>query len=246
MILTCQSFLTLSPEEQAEKLSHIHESHMSRLGSTLTKIVKELLTEDPSALQDVFDYLMANPAQGISRIKYLVMHADIDHIHQIMILIGDSPKFVCLVVDALMCEFKQMHSRRHRLYVMMKMVAILTESNKVQEDILVKSTEFFTFINYAGNFNRILFEQMDNEHFEILLSHLVNLFIHNASDADKRKDILSVLSKVLKFVPAFPFEKVQLAKTALLPLKQFIELEATNDPDHHYLELQLAIIMKPH
>lgn len=242
-----QIFLSLSPEEQANKLGHIHESHMSRTGSALTKLVKELLIEDALSLQPVFDYLVSNPSRGISRIKYIVMHSDVEQMSGIMSLIGESDFFTLVIIDALTAEFQQIHTRRHRVCVIMKMIALL--SSTTRSTLVIDSAEFFTFINYAGNLNRILFDDMSNEHFQHLLNHLVDLFINtpvSPTILNKQKDIMSILSKVLKYIPTFSFEKIQLAKTSLLPLKQFIEstIKDHDDSDYHYLELQLSIILK--
>jgi hypothetical protein len=246
-VLSEKEFFSLSAEKQADELRHIHESHMTLRGLSVLRIVRNNI--DNESLSNVFAYLINHPNIGVSRVKRIVVHLDIDNMRGLMNLIGASDKarrFSLIVLQALKEEFQEAHTRRHGTRVAMKLVAVLTESvTKEQSNEIIRSREFLKFMNNLGDLLSVVLSQMDSEHFTTFLKYLSEIFVLSVSNRkvgnlQDLRDCTYILIKVLKTLPTLRSQRIEIAQNELRKIQEAIR----NKEEFHNLELQLTVALR--
>jgi hypothetical protein len=222
-----EKFLELSPADQAKELSHINEHAMNSHGQRVLSIINELLRECPRCLLPVTKYLIENPKCGISRIKAISLYLDDSLLSVFLALVDDSQP----LLRALNQSFQNASGPTGKKEVMEKLASLLQTSAMKEFKIMVRGNLLIDFLNNAGDYIKELFDRLDAQRYKIILKRLIQDFKSTPSHAH----ILSIFSKLLKFVPTMEPQKIKYTQSLFRDV---------NTTSHHNLELQIEIISR--
>lgn len=216
-----EKFLELSPADQTKELSHINEHAMSSHGQQVLSIIIELLRDCPRCLIPATKYLIENPKLGFSRIKAISLYLDESLLAVFLALVDDSQP----LLRALNQSFQNASGPTEKKEVMVKLASLLRTSSLKEFKIMVRGNLLIDFLNNAGDYIKELFDRLDAPRYKIILKRLIQDFtIH-----------LSIISKLLKFVPTMEPQKIKYTQ------QLFRQVDTSSN---HNLALQIEIISR--